>query len=207
MLSSMLLAASLASSGRWAFAQPEAKAEQATRPAAPAAGPTLQPPRVGDSLVREAGESSAELEVQIGLAKRLNLTEPVTRIVVADPDVADATALSPTQIQVTGLRAGVTRLTLAVQRGAEYSYLVRVVAGDAELHKLVALLDQLFPNTQLGLRRINDEVVLEGQVHDLSEMESVLKVIRSKLQIRHDQIVNLSRVTGPQPRRCCITDR
>jgi pilus assembly protein CpaC len=194
-LSAVLVVGALAPNGRVALAQQEAKAEQTTRPVP---GSVIPPLQVGDSLVREAGESSAELEVQIGLAKRLNLTEPITRIVVADPDVADATALSPTQIQITGLRTGMTRLTLSVQRGAEYSYLVRVVAGDAELQKLVVLLDQLFPNTQLGLRRINDEVVLDGQVHDLSEMESALKVIRSKLQIRPDQIVNLARVTGPQ---------
>lgn len=74
--------------------------------------------------VLSAQEPNARLYMMVDRSKILDLSEPVTKISVANPGIADINVLSPTSILLTGKSAGATSMLLFSSKRVQYFDLI-----------------------------------------------------------------------------------
>lgn len=144
-----------------------------------------------------------ELRLGVGAQRVINLPAPITRIVVGQGGVIDATALNEDQLQITGLQSGQTTLAVfTAQSGQGISYDVTV--GGAAAVALPTIPDRGDPQRQIrsqpGLQgvRVNrdgDTLVLSGTVPDLDSHARASSIARA---YGGGNVVDLTRVTGNQ---------
>lgn len=144
-----------------------------------------------------------ELRLGVGAQRVLNLPAPITRIVVGQGGIIDATALNEDQLQITGLQSGQTTLAVfTAQSGQGISYDVTV--GGAPAVALPTIPDRGDPQRQIrgqpGLQgvRVNrdgDTLVLSGTVPDLDSHARASSIARA---YGGGNVVDLTRVTGNQ---------
>lgn len=117
---------------------------------AQAAQQSVQPPLGG-----------APLRVMVGKSLLINTTERLKRISVTDPKVADAIAVTPTQVLVHGLSPGEVSLLIWDELERSRSFDLRVdvdVTATAEEEKRV------FPDEQINVSASRSAIVLSGHV-------------------------------------------
>lgn len=143
-----------------------------------------------------------ELRLGVGAQRVINLPAPITRIVVGQGGIIDATALNEDQLQITGLQSGKTTLnifTAQSDQGVAYD----VTVGGAAV-ALPTIPDRGDPARQIrsqpGLQgvRVNrdgDTLVLSGTVPDLDAHARASTIARA---YGGDNVVDLTRVTGNQ---------
>ncbi|OWJ56530.1 hypothetical protein BWR60_34925 [Inquilinus limosus] len=143
-----------------------------------------------------------ELRLGVGAQRVINLPAPITRIVVGQGGIIDATALNEDQLQVTGLQSGTTTLnifTAQSDQGVAYD----VTVGGAAV-ALPTIPDRGDPARQIrgqpGLQgvRVNrdgDTLVLSGTVPDLDAHARASSIARA---YGGNNVVDLTRVTGNQ---------
>ena len=142
-----------------------------------------------------------ELRLGVGAQRVINLPAPITRIVVGQGGIIDATALNEDQLQITGLQSGQTTLAIfTAQSDQGISYDVTV--GGATV-ALPTIPDRGDPARQIrgqpGLQgvRVNrdgDTLVLSGSVPDLDAHARASSIARAY----GGNVVDLTRVTGNQ---------
>ncbi|MGK9233428.1 type II and III secretion system protein family protein [Inquilinus limosus] len=143
-----------------------------------------------------------ELRLGVGAQRVLNLPAPITRIVVGQGGIIDATALNEDQLQITGLQSGKTTLSIfTAQSDQGVSYDVTV--GGATV-ALPTIPDRGDPARQIrgqpGLQgvRVNrdgDTLVMSGTVPDLDAHARASSIARA---YGGGNVVDLTRVTGNQ---------
>lgn len=143
-----------------------------------------------------------ELRLGVGAQRVLNLPAPITRIVVGQGGIIDATALNEDQLQITGLQSGQTTLavfTAQSDQGISYD----VTVGGAAV-ALPTIPDRGDPARQIrgqpglqGVRvsRDGDNLVLSGTVPDLDAHARASGIARA---YGGGNVVDLTRVTGNQ---------
>ena len=144
-----------------------------------------------------------ELRLGVGAQRVINLPAPITRIVVGQGGVIDATALNEDQLQITGLQSGQTTLAVFTARSDQgISYDVTV--GGVPAVALPTIPDRGDPQRQIrsqpGLQgvRVNrdgDTLVLSGTVPDLDSHARASSIARA---YGGGNVVDLTRVTGNQ---------
>ncbi|WP_052121216.1 type II and III secretion system protein family protein [Inquilinus limosus] len=143
-----------------------------------------------------------ELRLGVGAQRVINLPAPITRIVVGQGGIIDATALNEDQLQITGLQSGKTTLnifTAQSDQGVAYD----VTVGGATV-ALPTIPDRGDPARQIrgqpglqGVRvsRDGDTLVLSGTVPDLDAHARASSIARA---YGGNNVVDLTRVTGNQ---------
>lgn len=143
-----------------------------------------------------------ELRLGVGAQRVINLPAPITRIVVGQGGIIDATALNEDQLQITGLQSGQTTLaifTAQAEQGISYD----VTVGGAAV-ALPTIPDRGDPARQIrgqpGLQgvRVNrdgDTLVMSGTVPDLDAHARASSIARA---YGGGNVVDLTRVTGNQ---------
>ena len=125
---------------------------------------------------------------------------PVTRIAITDPTIADVTEFTETELEIIGLKAGQTALTMwfTDQTGQEtvLRYLVKVAAdegeqlrAETEYGKLQSRLNEMFPSSYVQLIPVADKLIVRGQAHDSKEAAEILAVVGNETV---DQAGNLA---------------
>jgi len=97
----------------------------------------------------------------------------IPRALVQNPEVVNAIAVSPNQIQLSGLKAGVTEINLWDDDEELYT-IDLVVYGNAK--ELELLLETEFPNSSLRVRPLATSVVLSGWVDGPEVIERVVRM-------------------------------
>lgn len=106
-------------------------------------------------------QGSAPLRVMVGKSILINTTEPIKRVSVTDPTVADPQVISPRQILVHGRAAGEVSLLIWDQFERSRSFDLRVdvdVSAAAEEEK------RIFPDEQIAVTASRSAIVLSGHV-------------------------------------------
>jgi pilus assembly protein CpaC len=139
---------------------------------------------------REVG-AARSMALEAGQNRLLVTSEPIARIAVANPDVADLKVVTPNQVLLTAKGIGTTDLTLWNRDNAPL-----VIALDVKrnLEALRRQLKELFPGEQVVVSAAGDLVVLAGQVSDVRIPERVAEVAR----LHSSKVANLVQVTGQQ---------
>jgi pilus assembly protein CpaC len=143
-------------------------AQQNTPPpsaAAPAATPPAVMPPAPSSTAslppQNEPAASAPLRVMVGKSLLINTTERLRRISVTDPDIADASVITPTQILVHGRSPGEVSLMIwdELERSRTFDLRVDVdVSAAAEEEK------KIFPDEDIQVSSSRSAIVLSGHV-------------------------------------------
>ena len=111
-----------------------------------------------------------------GASALVQTVEPAARLSIADPNIADATAVSPREILITAKTVGTTSL-LIWDRNERVSMFSIVVAPDiGALQREIAT---LFPGVPITLSASGNAIVISGSVRDPSTARRLLEVVRS----------------------------
>jgi Flp pilus assembly secretin CpaC len=114
-----------------------------------------------------------QVSLVVGKSTVVDMPVPIKRASLADPKIADAIALSPKQIYVTGKGYGTTNLTLWGQDGQVLAILDLDVGVDVV--RLKQQLAELLPDeANIRLRGTHDHVTLSGTVASESRLSQVL---------------------------------
>lgn len=151
----------------------------------------LAPPRPGqgaDSIAsfvdRLRGNDSA-FEVLVGQGRILSLKVDLTEgnnqplIAVGDPSVIEFAVASPRQLRITGLRIGVTDLSITTANDEVFTFEVRVVA---DLSLLEGKLRATFPDASVRLAQLRDHVVVEGEARDQNQLSMIIRTVEAYLR-------------------------
>ena len=141
-------------------------------------------------IEREVG-AVRNLALETGQNRLLILTEPIGRVSVADPRVADLKVITPVQLLLTSRGVGTTDLTLWNKRDEP---LVLALQVTRNLDRLKTQLAELFPEEKITVSTAGDLVVLSGEVSDVRVPERAAEVA----QLHAEKVANLIKVVGNQ---------
>lgn len=143
-------------------------------------------------LISEVLDPDLKLSVEQNHSKLLRTRLPVARTSIIDPDILEVTQLGPTDMEVIGLRAGSTDLTIwfgqpdrPIDSSNILRYRVEVVRStdarrrrEMEFQELENMLNEFFPNSAVELVLVSNTLVVRGQARDAEEAANILALVR-----------------------------
>ncbi len=143
-------------------------------------------------------DSANDLAVSVGKSVLLDIAKPAKRISLGSAEIAEASAISPTEILVNGKLAGETSLIVWEAGGGRQFFNVEVRPSRAAVNdRITALKRQLaleLPGQNIRLTTENDLVFLRGTVKDLGSSQRAVQVASTL-----GKVVNLLYVDVPPP--------
>jgi pilus assembly protein CpaC len=139
-------------------------------------------------------EITQVLHLQVGQSKVLRSTYPITRISVADPEIADIILISEREVYVNGLSSGVTNLSI----WGKNRFTSATVTVEADLTLLKEKLHQILPNQKITVQAAGGSVVLSGEVTGPLAQDTALSLAASFSGGKKEKVVNLLHVGGVQ---------
>jgi pilus assembly protein CpaC len=159
----------------------------------PAQTPTPAPPPAQGTT----RDTANDLSLNVGKSALVDFTRPVTRVAVGLGDVAEATAVSPTEVMVNGKAPGNTSLIVWEQGGERQFFNVAVhpsrAAAEDTLTALRRELRATLPGQNITISSENNLVFLRGTVNDLASSDRAVQMASSA-----GKVVNLLYVNVPQ---------
>ena len=152
----MLLSGLLATApGAMAQEQPPS-ATQETAPAVQSAPPTPVP-------ANQAEESEAAQTLHLLVGRSLVITSParIRRVSLADPNIAEAIVVSPTQVLLNGKTPGGVSLLIWDETGQSQAFEVSV---DIDVLGLSQKIHEVFPSEDVHIDTSRDVVILTGKI-------------------------------------------
>ena len=141
-------------------------------------------------------DSTNDLSLAVGKSVVLDLARPVTRIVVGLGGFADAQAVSPTQILLSGKAAGETSLIIWDQSGGRQFFNVTVrpssFASNDMLEGIRRELRAELPGQNVRVSQDNGVIFLRGTVNNLNGSERAVMIASTA-----GKVVNLLNVNVP----------
>lgn len=145
------------------------------------------------------------LHLKVGRSKVLRTPFALTRISVADPDIADIILISDREIYVNGLAPGVTNISL----WGKSRFTSASVTVEADLTLLKEKLHQILPKEKIGVEAAGNSIVLSGEVSGPIAQSTALSLARAYVGAggasgggggggKEAKIVNLMHVGGVQ---------
>ncbi len=155
--------------------------------------PAAQPPAAEATYQ----DSTNELAVTVGKSVLVDCAQPIQRVAVGVGDIAEATAISPTEIMVDGKTAGETSLIIWDIHGGRQFFNVTVraqptVTGDS-LDAIRRELRAELPGQTIRVSYSNNNIFLRGTVSDLVSSTRAVQIASSA-----GKVVNLLDVDVPK---------
>lgn len=125
-------------------------------------------PRAGAQAV-----SGEVLTVARGTSALVNSPNPIQRVSIGDPEVADAIAVTPREVLVTGKKLGSTSLIIWEQNGTRRLFNVEVTVDAPALERQ---LRTLFPSQPISVTASGNVLILSGRVTDASIARRALQI-------------------------------
>jgi pilus assembly protein CpaC len=157
-------------------------------------------PQAAPSPVPSAGvsfeDSTNDLSVGVGKAVLVDCAQPIHRVAVGVGDIAEAMAVSPTEVMINGKAPGETSLIIWDIRGGRqfFNIIVRAssgVTGDS-LDAVRRELRTELPGQTVRVTYENNNVFLRGTVRDLTSSTRAVAIASSV-----GKVVNLLSVSVP----------
>ncbi len=162
-----------------------------TAPAGDVAAPATQPTAPLNPLVTEGLDAQGVLRLPANKSAVLRTRVPLKRVNVAGPEVADVTLVGPTEILVTGKKAGATQLILWNDGDRSQIIDVNVTIDYRILHDQIA---KAFPDAAVEVNGANGAILLRGRVPSLQVAEQVVAVASNY----GASVINMLEVSGGQ---------
>jgi pilus assembly protein CpaC len=143
-------------------------------------------------------EITQSLRLRAGQSKVLRLPFAITRISVANPEVADIILTSPREVYINGLAPGTTNLSVW-GRGRFSSARVTVEADVSQLKENLA---QVLPKEKIGVMAADESVVLSGEVSGPVAQQTAMSLAASYVGGKKERVINLLNIGGVQQVMC-----
>jgi pilus assembly protein CpaC len=141
-------------------------------------------------------DSANELSVAVGKTVLVDCVRPVTRVAIGLGDVAEASAITPTEIMVNGKNAGETSLIIWDDRGGRqfFNVTVRTSASalESNMDSVRRELRTELPGQTLNMTSENGVIYLRGTVNDLTSSGRAVLIASTA-----GKVVNLLNVNVP----------
>jgi pilus assembly protein CpaC len=134
------------------------------------------------------------LRLRVGHSKVLRTPFAITRISMADPEIADLILISEKEIYVNALSPGVTNLSI----WGKNRFTTATVTVEADVTLLKEKLHQVLPKEKIGVESAGDSVVLSGEVTGPVAQETAVTLALPFAGGKKDKVVNLLHVGGVQ---------
>jgi pilus assembly protein CpaC len=154
----------------------------------------LAPSAAGEALAAEILGADGRITLEVRKGQVVRLPRPAVTVFVADPEVADVQAQSPSIVYLFGRRAGTTSL-YAVDDNDQL--LVRTtVTVTHNLSGLRQAIRQLLPESDLTVTTIDGSIVLDGTVESPTDMLE-LRELSGRFLGPEETLLNRVRVASP----------
>jgi pilus assembly protein CpaC len=144
-----------------------------------------------DMAATAAGEAdhSSEVALLVGRSTLLTVGQPITRVSLTSPNVADAMVTSPGQLLIHGKAPGTISMFVWDRAGGikRYEVIVR-----RDLSELVQQVKQLFPGEPISVYSNGKDVVISGTVTSKYVIDKAAEVAGGYVEKKED-VVNLLR--------------
>jgi pilus assembly protein CpaC len=139
----------------------------------------------------QPGGQPTEITVYINRSSMIQFDQPLARVSFAQPSVAEAVIISPTQLLLNGKAIGASSMIAWSTTDPEkpLASTVRVVA---DLRPMVEQLTSLFPQEPIKVEQMNGRVVLSGMVSSQRVIDAAVPLFEGSGL----KPVNLLQVTG-----------
>jgi pilus assembly protein CpaC len=146
---------------------------QAEVPAKQTATPLPQPPQAN-----QEEESGAPQTLHLLVGRSLVITSPnrIKRVSLADPAIAEAVVVSPTQLVINGKVPGGVSLILWDESGQSQSFEVLV---DIDVLGLTQKIHEVFPAEPVQVETSKDVVMLSGRISSAEVADKILEVVKN----------------------------
>jgi pilus assembly protein CpaC len=141
-------------------------------------------------------DSTNELSVAVGKAVLVDCAQPIQRVAVGQAEVAEVSAISPTEIMINGKAEGETSLIIWDIHGGRQFFNVAVRANSAvsgdNLDTVRRELKTELPGQDVRVTFANNSVFLRGTVKDLTSSTRAVEIASTA-----GKVVNLLNVNVP----------
>jgi pilus assembly protein CpaC len=152
---------------------------------------------------RSESESS-EVQLLVGRSTVISVGQPITRVSLTTPNVADAMVTSPQQLLLHGKSPGTISLFVWDRAGGISRYEVVV---QRDLSELAARLTQLFPGEAIKVTSNGKDVVLSGTVSGKYAMDKAAEVATGYVDKKEDVVNLLKQQDGVSTRQVLLRVR
>lgn len=115
------------------------------------------------------------VNVMLGKAEMVELEEGVADLLVANPSIVDVMAVRSNRLYLVGTQLGDTNIMALDQDG---NILKRInVHVQMDVQKLEAMVSELYPDEDVTVRALTDQVVLTGEVSTPSVANSIASLV------------------------------
>jgi pilus assembly protein CpaC len=158
------------------FAAPAVMMAQA-QPAstqAPTAAPASQEPTPATNQAQDSSEPQA-LHLLVGRSLVITSPSRIKRVSLADPDIAEALVVSPTQVLVNGKKPGGVSLLVWDETDQSQAFEVSV---DIDVLGLSQKIHEVFPSENVHIDTSKDVVILSGKISSSTVADKILEVVK-----------------------------
>ena len=153
------------------------------------------PAQAADLLDRVKNQEVNQiLRLKVGRSKVLKTPFALTRISVADPDIADLILISEREIYINALAPGVTNISM----WGKSRFTSATVTVEADLTLLKEKLHQILPKEKIGAEAAGDSIVLTGEVSGPVAQNTALALALPFAAGKKEKVVNVLHVGGVQ---------
>jgi len=139
-------------------------------------------------------EIAQVVRMKVGHSKVLRTPFALSRISVADPEIADLILINEREIYVNGLAPGVTNITM----WGKSRFTSATVTVEADLTLLKEKLHQILPKEKIGAEAAGDSIVLSGEVTGPVAQSTAMALALPYAGGKKEKVVNLMHVGGVQ---------
>ncbi|HEY9746437.1 MAG TPA: pilus assembly protein N-terminal domain-containing protein [Oculatellaceae cyanobacterium] len=138
--------------------------------------------------------SITSIRVTRGRSQIVKFAQPVVRMSIAEPTIADVIPLSPDQILINGKLRGVTSLIVWDEQGQEGIFDL-YVQNDAS--EVLDAIHAIIPNEKVQARVTDDSIILSGKVSNTVILDEIRKTAAA-YGYRDDKFIDLTDTPVPQ---------
>ena len=134
------------------------------------------------------------LRLKVGRSKVLRTPFALTRISVADPDIADLILISEREVYINALAPGATNISM----WGKSRFTSATVTVEADLTLLKEKLHQILPKEKIGAEAAGDSIVLSGEVSGPVAQSTAVALALPYAGGKKEKVVNVLHVGGVQ---------
>ncbi len=159
--------------GRTAIAAQQPASSQAPVPPSQGVSPTSP---LTQGVRPEESEAPQTLHLLVGRSIVISSPTRIKRVSLADPNIAEAIVVSPTQVLVNGKTPGGVSLLLWDESDQSQAFEVSV---DIDVLGLSQKIHEVFPSEPVQVETSRDVVMLSGRVSSAAVADKILEVVKS----------------------------
>jgi pilus assembly protein CpaC len=164
---------------------------EAQQPSTENPAPAVPPAQAPQSTTsgQESGEPQT-LHLLVGRSLVISSPTRIKRVSLADPEIAEAIVVSPTQVLVNGKKPGGVSLMLWDEADQSQAFEVSV---DVDILGLSQKIHEVFPTENVHIDTSRDVVILTGNVSSTTVADKILEVVKGAAP----KVTNMMQVPAP----------